>query len=242
MELAEPPPTQYDIQFNVGKIPVRIHPLFWVVTLILGASGSRSAVGISMWIAAVLVSILVHELGHALAAKAYGWPPRITLYGMGGLAAYNPGSRQTWKSRALIAFAGPGAGFVLAALVIGIVLITGHAVALPPFPIRIGAGPLLTGRIGQFVLYMAFVNVFWGLINLVPVQPLDGGAILQSLLNRFRPRDALGLSYQVSMVTAGVLAAVALLMLNSMFMAVMFGLLGYQSWHTLQQLKAAGYV
>lgn len=242
MELAEPPPTQYDVQFNVGKIPVRIHPLFWVVTLILGAAGNPNPVGISLWVAAVLVSILVHELGHALVAKAYGWPPRITLYGMGGLAAYNPGSQQTWKSRAIIAVSGPGAGFVLASIVIGIVLISGHSVALPPFPIRIGAGPLLAGRLGQFVLYMVFVNVFWGLINLLPVQPLDGGAILQSLLNRFRPRDALSMSYQVSMITAGAFAAIALLVLNSMFMAVMFALLGYQSWHTLQQLKAAGYV
>ncbi len=181
-------------------------------------------------------------LGHEIVAKAYGWPPRITLYGMGGLAAYDPGPRQTWKSRALIAVSGPGAGFVLAALVIGVVLISGHSVALPPFPIRIGSGALLIGRVGQFVLYMVFVNVFWGAVNLMPVQPLDGGAILQSLLNRFRPRDALGLSYQVSMITAGVLAAVALLVLDSMFMTVMFALLGYQSWQTLQQLKAAGYV
>ena len=133
--------------------------LFWVVTLILGAAGNPNPVGISLWVAAVLVSILVHELGHALVAKAYGWPPRITLYGMGGLAAYEPGSQQTWKSRAIIAVSGPGAGFVLAAIVIGLVLISTPALLAQDW-ISISPGAW-GGRVFSGALSRALAYILW---------------------------------------------------------------------------------
>ena len=43
-----------------------------------------------IWLAVVTVSILIHELGHAVAIRYYGYRPWITLYGLGGLASYNP--------------------------------------------------------------------------------------------------------------------------------------------------------
>ena len=95
--------------------------MFWIVGLILGFVGSRDPVAASLWMLAMLVSILVHELGHALAAKAYGWPPRITLYGMGGLAHYTPTNRKR-APRALISFAGPGAGFLKGGIILGVIL------------------------------------------------------------------------------------------------------------------------
>lgn len=240
--LFEPNRTKFDIEFKVGKIPVRIHPLFWLITAVLGLSGRMDgiavAIVVSLWVSAVFVSILVHELGHALVAKRYGWPPHIVLYGMGGLAIYQP-SRQTPLQRILIAAAGPGAGFVLAAITGGIVLATGHALDLG-FGLTLGSGGELPGRIGLFVQFMMFINLFWGLLNLMPIQPLDGGTITQTLLGKFRPAKAVALSYQVSMVAAGVIAVAGLALLRSPFIAVMFALLGYQSWHMLNQLRNQG--
>jgi hypothetical protein len=145
--IAEPQTTNYDVHFRIGKIPVRVHPLFWVITLVFGALNVQYMpinlfLGMALWTAAVSISILVHELGHALVAKAHGWPPRIVLYGMGGLAVYSPG-RQTRKSRILIDAAGPAAGFVLGGLVLLAVVLSGHSVSL--LGLEIGSGPNFAG-------------------------------------------------------------------------------------------------
>lgn len=247
MILAEPRQTRWDLTFSVGSIPVRIHPLFWLVTIILGAVGvgedatvQDMVLYVVLWVSAVFVSILAHELGHAFIAKAYGWPPRVTLYGMGGLAAYNP-TRHTIGSRIAIAFAGPGAGFVLGGLVLAGILLSGHSATLPALPIEIGDGPPIGGRLGAFIAYMLFVNIFWGLINLAPIQPLDGGNIAAAAIEKFRPRDALRLSLQLSIGAAAVLAVAGQLVFHNTFILVMFAMLGYSSWQMLQQLKAQGY-
>ena len=91
MLFTEPPRTQYDVRFSVAGIPVRVSPFFWLVTLLFGASGGTDAVGLLTWVAVVFVSILIHEMGHALVQRYYGWEPSIILYQMGGLATYNTG-------------------------------------------------------------------------------------------------------------------------------------------------------
>lgn len=241
MLIAEPQTTRYDVHFRIGKIPVRVHPLFWVLTLVFGAVNVQHMainlwVGIALWTAAVSVSILVHELGHALTAKAYGWPPRIVLYGMGGLAIYTPG-RQTRKSRILIDFAGPGAGFVLGGLVLAAVLLSGHSIAL--FGLSLGSGPEFTGagRLELFVGFMLFVNIFWGLMNLLPIQPLDGGGIAKAILEKYRPRDAWPVALKLGIGTAIVFGAIGFLLWKSVFLAVLFGMLAYNNWQMLAQLQ-----
>jgi membrane-associated protease RseP (regulator of RpoE activity) len=235
--LVEPGTTRWDLTFSVRGIPVRIHPLFWLVTLILGFVGSPTVIGVVLWVAAVLVSILVHELGHAFAARAHGWPPRVILYGMGGLAAYVP-TRNTIGSRIAIAAAGPGAGFLLGGLVLAGILLGGHSAGIPGLPIGVGDGPPIGGRLGLFANDLLFVNILWGLINLAPIQPLDGGTIAAAALERVRPRDALALSLQLSVGAAAVLALVGLLVWNSTFVTVMFAMLGFNSWQMLAQVRA----
>lgn len=239
MLAAEPNSSKYDLHFAVGKIPVRIHPMFWLVTGIFGLlGGNPTIVTVALWIAAVFVSILVHELGHAWVARAHGWPPAITLYGMGGVASYRP-TRQTTKSQILIAFAGPGAGFVLGALVLVAVVLSGHAVALPGLGLTIGDGPLLTfggGRLELFVTYLLWVNFFWGLINLAPIQPLDGGTIAAAVLSRNDPSGGLVRSLKLSVGVSAALAVASLVIYANVFLVIMFAMLGYNNWHLLSQL------
>lgn len=251
MFLAEPQTTKFDVHFSIGKIPVRIHPMFWLISIVLGAVAVRGAsvnifVGMAMWTAAVFISILVHELGHALVAKANGWPPRIVLHSMGGLAIYTP-TRQTRRAKILIDFMGPGAGFILGGLILGAVLLTGHsAQLLPGIGPRIGSGPDFRlglgagggGRLELFVLFMLYVNIFWGLINLVPVQPLDGGHIAKEIIAKYRPRDAWPLALKLGIGCAGALAVTALVVSSDYFIAIMFGLLGYNNYQMLQQVQA----
>ena len=140
MELAEPAHSNLDVHFRIGRIPGRVHWSFWLFTTLLGVVDPHaSVVSVSLWIAAVFISIVVHELGHALAARAYGMAPRIVLYGMGGLAVFRP-VRKSWISRVLIAAAGPGAGFLLAGLVVALGVALGYSVRLDPLNFRVGDG------------------------------------------------------------------------------------------------------
>lgn len=237
----EPPRSRFDLEFKVGSIPVRIHPLFWLAGILLGFSSRGTGQQVVLWVAAMFVSILVHELGHALVARAYGWPPHIVMHGMGGLAIYTP-THQKRFPRALIAFSGPGAGFVLGGAMLAAIVWTGHSVGVPLTDIRLGEGPpLMTGRLGLFINYMLFMNIVWGLINLAPIHPLDGGAIAGTLIEKYRPRDGLTLSLKLSIAASIALAVVGMMLWRSFFMAMLFGILAFQSWQLLQQARHQGY-
>lgn len=245
MLFQSPPPTRYDLRFSVAGIPVRVHPLFWLIALLLGSSGDLLTIPI--WIFVVFVSILIHELGHALAFRRYGMDSHIVLHFMGGLTI--PQSTpwgSGWANVApspnqqiAISLAGPFAGFVFAALVIAGVLFSGGTVLTTmlfgfiPLPLT----PILPfgGRVpGMLVSMLLWVNIFWGLINLLPVFPLDGGQVARNILIQYDPLDGARKSLWVSVVAGGVIALASFLLLRSVYMAFLFGLLAFQSYQALQ--------
>ncbi len=199
------PQTEFDLQFPVLGIPVRVHPLFWLVGALMGYSpGWAAQLGINvlgvvcLWWIVVFVSILVHELGHALLAEFFGWRSNIVLYHFGGVAQYDAFRGHTpWKKIA-ICFAGPGAGFILAGLIFGF-----HIVALA------------NGWFEQQPIYdylvtqLLFVNIGWGLVNLLPVFPLDGGQICGEVLFLMKARNSQVLCHKIGMVVAGIVALLA---------------------------------
>src|SRR5271165_1987536 len=109
--------TPYDLRFRFLDIPVRIHPLFWLMAAVLGFQ-ENNIPAVLIWIGCALVSILVHEYGHGLMAKHFHGSPSIVLYGLGGLC-YSQGER-TPGQRLAVLFAGPGAGFILCAVVLAV--------------------------------------------------------------------------------------------------------------------------
>jgi len=109
--------TPYDLRFSLLGIPVRVHPLFWLVAVVLGfGRNDRNLALVVVWVACVFVSILVHEYGHALMARAFGSSPSIVLWGMGGLC-YSQAERQTLLQRLAVVLSGPAAGLGLYVLV-----------------------------------------------------------------------------------------------------------------------------
>jgi Zn-dependent protease len=240
-----PPPTRYDLNFSLAGIPVRVHPLFWLIALLLGSSGDILVLPI--WVLVIFVSILVHELGHALAFRRYGQRSQIVLHFAGGLTIPEPvpwGSglaniARTPNQQIFISLAGPGAGFVLAALVIAVVVVTGGSVIttwlLGFIPLPLSAVMPYGGRIlNLLVTLLLWVNVFWGLINLVPVYPLDGGNVSRHLLLQADPVQGVRKSLWVSVITGGLVALAGLLILRSPYMALLFGFLAFQSYQSLQ--------
>jgi len=75
MIFASPSPTQADLHFRIAGIPVRIHPFFWVVALLLTIGATKEPVGVLIGIGSILVSIVVHEMGHALVQRRFGGRP-----------------------------------------------------------------------------------------------------------------------------------------------------------------------
>jgi len=240
-----PPPTRYDLRFNLAGFPVRVHPLFWLIAVLLGYS-SGDLLQILIWVLVVFISILVHELGHALAFRRYGMSSQIVLHFAGGLTI--PESTRwgsQWANVALgpnqnifISLAGPGAGFLVAALVIAGVLLTGGSIITTrllgfiPLP-ALAVLPFGGALVSLFVTALLWVNIFWGFINLMPVFPLDGGSVTRNVLLQADPIDGIRKSLWVSVIAGALIALVAFFSPNSLYMAILFGFLAFQSYQSL---------
>lgn len=151
--------------FSLVGIPVRLHWSFLAIAAglvgwALVGSGPFLAAQAFLLGTALFGSVVLHELGHALAARRYGIETaHITLYPFGGVAAIhrmpdNP------REELVIALAGPAVNFVLVAA-LGIVSSVLHV-------------PWLAPIIG--------VNLAMGVFNLIPAFPMDGGRVLRALL------------------------------------------------------------
>jgi Zn-dependent protease len=218
--------------------------LFWLIALLLGASGGL--LGALIWVVAVFVSILVHELGHAFAMRRYGMPSYIILYWGGGLTVPQPvkwgynwaGVSLTPNQEIFISLAGPFSGFLMAFLILGAVAALGGSVGvnllLGVLPIPGATLPWGGLLVNAFIGALLWVNIFWGVINLMPVIPLDGGNVARYALLKADPLDGARKSLWLSVITGGVIAVIGLVFLQSIFMAMMFGFLAFQSYQTLQ--------
>lgn len=245
MLLSEPPRTQLDLDFRLFGVPVRVHPLFWLTGVFLNLR-SPDLYDMAIWLAAVFVSILMHEMGHAAAVRASGADPAITLHAFGGITAYDPspgyGRRWSRWAKIKVAAAGPVAGFLLAAAVVLSIRLAGHAlerqgpgglVLMPP----LGTWP---AWFETWIWYLQVTSVYWGIMNLLPIFPLDGGQIARELLLAANPRDGVRQSLVLSIVAAVGLCAVVWLQWQDWWLALFFLLLAYESYSALQSYGARG--
>ena len=259
MLFADPPRTQGDVNFVLFGFPVRIHPYFWLVALLLGFGGTSSGnmrhavVWLAVWTAALFVSILIHELGHAIIMRRFGFSPRITLHGFGGLASYDTGGAfgvrlPDTMGQILISAAGPGAGFVLAGLILTAMSLTGHEVTFffgGGLGVGIAIGKFASSILTNFTQSVLSISIIWGLVNLLPIYPLDGGHISREIMLRIAPGTGIRNSLVVSMWTAGIVSFLSLLQwlqarhdaphsMSFPFVAAMFGYLAYTNHATLR--------
>ena len=240
-----PPRTRLDLNFTFFGIPVRVHPLFWLLTLLFGAS-SGSITGLLIWIFVVFISILIHELGHSFMMRVYNQDSYIVLHMAGGLTVPTSSRRSgRWANtvddttqQILISLAGPFAGFLLAAIVLVVVALMGGLITIDWFlgiiPLPNAYLPGVSRIINAIVASLLWVNVFWGLINLTPVFPLDGGNVARQLFVRIYPWDGIRKSLWLSVISGAVVALVGLVFLRSIFMVFLFGFLALQSYQMLR--------
>lgn len=236
----EPGYTRFDLSFNIAGIPVRVHPLFWLMALFFGGISGNPLILLA-WIPIVFISILVHELGHAFTMRFFGQPARVTLYLGGGLAtpdSWGFGSALTANEQIIVLLAGPGAGFLFAGLTLGTVAALGGSIGFGllygflPFPSVVL--PLSISFLSLVIGIILWVNIFWGFINLIPTYPLDGGQVARLLLLKFDRWDGVRKSLWLSVGTGAVMAFVGIFIMGNMYTAVLFGLLAFQSYQMLQ--------
>lgn len=243
MLFLEPQRTPYDVQFSILGIPVRIHPLFWLIAILPMLNGRRFDTLLALlWVGCVFLSILIHELGHALTVRYFGGRPWITLYGFGGLAAYRPNEwTRAFDPTArdvLISLAGPAAGFSLAGITFLSLAALGVPVQVQGLDVELGDQIWQSNAyLAFFLTQLIFVNLVWNLLNLLPVIPLDGGQVLQSVLVRLGGIGGYAQAIMTSLFVAAAVAIFAAVRLQSAFLVILFAYLAFQSYQLWQSIR-----
>src|SRR5512140_205448 len=219
------------LRFRIGRIPVVIHPSHFVLAGVIAlmmagagrglplAAGERVlaapgepgygrmvALAVVAWMAIIFISVLVHELGHAFASAAFGYRPEVHLVGLGGNTQPNAPGPIPWLKRVALTLAGPFAGAAL-----GFVSLFGA---------RHAGGALFL----EYVLWGAFsANLFWAILALLPVVPLDGSQVLDAVLTRLFGKTGFVISQAVGLLVGAGLAF-AFYRAGSLIGALIFGM------------------
>ena len=207
---------------NLFGFPTTVKPGFGIFTVLLAI---LYPFPLGIWIAgAVAIFTVIHELGHALAARQAGCRASIALDFMIAYASYEPSAPLTWTQRARIACAGPALQIISATAVL----------------VAFGVNPLNRQDISTSD---ATASIWWagialGVINLIPLLPLDGGAIVSSVVDRFTNGRGREIMLPVSLaVTAA--SFVLCLVLGIQGVAPLLGLLMFIQYQTMSAQRRA---
>lgn len=223
-------PTPYDLVFRLFGIPIRIHPTYWLISLLFVMQTH-----ISFWpilLGCMFLSLLLHEMGHALAFRYYGMYSHIVLYSFGGYAMPE-GRLPVRMQRIVVTLAGPFTNF----LIVGIVFGTNY---VQPWE--------HINYIGIAYDVLLFINLFLGLVNLLPVFPLDGGQISREIWLKYRPGMGVIYSLRMSLIVAIAFSAYAFgchfdliprswtiyWLRPGLFAAILFAILAVMNYQQLQ--------
>lgn len=246
------------LRFTFLGIPTVILPSAWLVLLILGSSGGRGGdmeiTSTLIFVLAGMLSILTHEYGHALVGRALGGGVEgIVIASMGGETRFSRPLTERGRTL-LMVLAGPCSALLLAT-VAGVVL--GAYIGSPKDGVVLALlSPLMsllpkdmglfsdsfitlsyalaTGSLNFTLLTVFFtlssICVWWSLLNLLPIFPLDGGRILMLICNNT------ALTLQVSIVTASLLLVVCITKVI-IFGGLLCAWFIYQNWQWLKTLR-----
>ena len=209
------------LSFRVGPFPIRIYPWFFLSAVMLGSSfgfGWKMAA----WIFVVFLSVLVHEMGHALVGRAFGGHPEIHLQAFGGVTFPQFQRRPGPGRQFVLSVAGPVFGLFLGGAAWTLV----HF--FPPVP-----GSPTDWTMRQFM----WVSVVWAFFNLLPILPLDGGQMMLAALEGLRRKPSVALASWISVALAVAVGAVATLTLGVDPFLLLF--LGLFAWQNVMRARAA---
>lgn len=206
------------VRFPLFGIPVSIDWSFLLVPVMASSLGWQQA---AVWTAVIFFSVLLHELGHAIAMQVFGFAPRISLYALGGLTFWPERARPTPKQDLIVSGAGPAVSISL-----GVVSLVG---------LVLSGDPLWKSVFTQSV----WVNLIWGAVNLLPLMPLDGSHMLDAsaeLLGKVRQPWWVG-AVSLAVGAVAVVLAVATKMIILGFVGMTAILRGWQRVKTRDEAQ-----
>lgn len=172
-----------------------------------------------IWIPIIFISILFHEYGHALTSLFFGQHPKIALVAFGGVT-YPQGSRLSLWKEFFVVLNGPLFGFSL--FILAKILI--HSM-------------IFTSPVVLFALHILHqVNLYWTILNLLPVLPLDGGQLLRIFLESIFGAKGLTLNFLISIVIAGILGFICFF-INLWLPGALFLLFAFQNFESWKQVR-----
>ena len=225
--------------WKIGKlagIDLRIHVTFllllgWVAAShwIAARSIDTMAMGVA-FILALFACVVLHELGHALAARKYGIPTRdITLLPIGGVARLERMPDQP-RQELWVALAGPAVNVAIAAVLFA--WLTASNGWAPLDRLSVAGGP--------FLERLLVANVWLVLFNLVPAFPMDGGRVLRALLaSRMEYMKATQIAAGVGQGLAFVFGFIGLFSNPMLLFIALFVWIGASQEASATQMKAA---
>lgn len=228
--------------FKLFGVQVCIHSSLWLMLGALGTyvsyAGAGDLLGIALFVVAGFLCLFMHEMGHALAGRLLGGgKPQIHLAWLGGDCC-NEKAVLTRTGGILMTAAGP-----LASLLLGVIVMAGLMLAMGDA----GQGARLAAKwvlewhpqsppagmppmVVLFSFYLLTVSVWWTVLNLLPIFPLDGGMLMYGLMNS--PVRM----HNISLAAASVMTAAFLVAGQWVLMLVMLAL-AFINYRCLQNMS-----
>ena len=206
------------LQFSILGIPVRVEPWFWITMAFIGgglhAANSTDILLVLVFVFAGFLSIMIHELGHALTIRKYGLPAAITLQAFGGYASF-PAGKLDRKQSFVVTAAGPTLQFAFGLLLI----------FLTP-SISIPEGSLFL----PFLRNLIWVSIAWSILNCLPVYPMDGGQMMFAILGPKKQHYV----HLISSIVAVIIGVAGYLYLGTILLPIFMALFAWQNWQSYQ--------
>lgn len=204
--------------FSVFGIPVTVslwHFLWMLLLLGWPASRGLGPVGALALMLLGSASVLAHELGHGVLSKIFRLDPEIYLVSLGGFTRHMPA--RTLGQQFAIVLAGPMVNFLLAAL--------GYV-----------ASDWLPASLGSLADWFVLLNIAWGIYNMLPVWPMDGGQLMRIALQKFVARTRAERWTHIASMTFGILAGLLLFKWGQTIAAVFLLMSVIQNYQMLQDV------
>lgn len=218
--------------FKVAGIEVRVHVTFLLLLLFFGyvsyqAGGTELAVSRIAFILFLFGCVLLHEFGHAIAAKAYGIKtPDITLLPIGGVARLERMPDKPYQEL-IVALAGPLVNVVIAGVLF--LFVGGRLQNISPMAME---GEL------DLAVQMLLVNIWLVLFNIIPAFPMDGGRVLRALLaTRMKYARATQIAASIGQGIAFVFGVIGLIYNPMLIFIAIFIYMGASQEASLAQIR-----
>jgi stage IV sporulation protein FB len=203
---------------------VRVEPFFVIVAVLFGIQLQPLWL-VFAWVVLVFLSVLIHEMGHALTYRVLGQRSAIVLHGFGGFTIPTGGGRRVLSKGRSIIVSLSGSFTQIAVLGIpALVALNSDWAEARQFQWEFISRDFNWWPILEL---LAFISIWWGLLNLLPIRPLDGGHVAEELVGFEN-------ACKLSLGACAVAAFFSYRYFGTLFPILFFGMLAFLNYRDLR--------